>query len=518
MKFLASAWVFTSIIICLVNTSHQTFVSRPNVLMIMLDDFRPAIRALGDTKAITPNIDRLVALGQSFTDAFAQQAICAPSRNSMLTGRRPDTTRLYDFYSYWREFAGNFTTIPQYFKEHGYRTHSIGKIFHPGVSSNYTDDYPLSWTDEPYHPSTSEFMNKATCIDSLTGSLKKNLLCPVVVELQPQRTLPDIQSTQAAKAFLKSRQNASEPFFLGVGYLKPHIPFKIPEEYLKLHDEKKFKTLDLDYPPYGLPTVAWNSYLDVRSRDDMQVLNISFPFGPIPGDIKLKIRQHYYAAVSYVDDLIGELFEDVNFNDTIIVLTSDHGWSLGEHAEWSKFSNYEVALKVPLIVYSPFLTEKANSKIARVVELVDIFPTLVDLVGLPAIPHCGEDLMQETCVEGKSLVPFIGHSTTNTFAEIEAAYSQYPRPGSYPSVYPNSDKPKLFQIEIMGYSIRTPRFRYTAWIGFDPAKFSRNWSEIFGEELYDHSIDPKENLNLADRPQLKPIKTWLKQQLQDKFT
>lgn len=495
--------------------STGQIVDRPNVLLLVLDDFRPVIKAFGDNKAITPNIDRLAKNGYYFTNAFAQQSICAPSRNSFLTGRRPDTTKLYDFYSYWREAAGNFTTLPQYFKHNGYFTQSIGKIFHPGISSNFTDDYPLSWSDPPYHPSTAEYMNNATCIDKCTGTMKNNLLCPVVVQLQPEGTLPDIQSTIAAKDFLKSRRNSSDPFFLAVGYYKPHIPFKIPAEYVELYKYKDFKTLDLNYPPHGLPSVAWSSYLDIRSRDDMKALNISFPFGPIPDPVQLQIRQHYYAAVSYVDDLIGKLLEDVNFEDTIIVLTSDHGWSLGEHAEWSKFSNYDVTLRVPLIIYSPNMKPAPENKIDNIVELLDLFPTLVDLAGLPPIASCGIKVDEETCVEGKSLQPFLyGEPCTG---EPEEAFSQYPRPGTYPSVHPNSDKPKHYQIKIMGYSLRTKQFRYTAWIGFNPDTFKRDWTKIYGEELYDHTIDVQENMNLADRQQLAQITKWLRLRLQEKF-
>nr|XP_019563392.2 iduronate 2-sulfatase [Aedes albopictus] len=491
-------------------------IKRPNVLLLILDDFRPAIRSFGDTKAITPNIDRLVNNGYYFTNAFAQQSICAPSRNSFLTGRRPDTTKLYDFYSYWRESAGNFTTLPQYFKQNGYLTKSIGKIFHPGISSNFTDDYPLSWSEEPYHPSTAEYNNEPTCIDMKTGNMTNNLLCPVVLQLQPEGTLPDIQSTEEATNFLKSHRNSSLPYFLAVGYYKPHIPFKIPTQYLQLHKNTDFKTLDLDYPPHGLPTVAWNSYLDIRSRDDMMALNISYPFGPIPDLVKLKIRQHYYAAVSYVDAMIGELLKNVNFEDTIIVLTSDHGWALGEHAEWSKFSNYDVALNVPLIIYSPQVKPKSENKIATVVELLDLFPTLVDLAGLPPISTCKNNRrVEETCVEGKSLQPLIFGDPCHSL--LEEAFSQYPRSGTYPSIHPNSDKPKLYQIEIMGYSLRTKQFRYTAWIGFDPNTFKRNWSKIYGEELYDHTIDPKENMNLVDRPQLVTIVEWLRLRLQEMF-
>ncbi|CAG2057986.1 unnamed protein product, partial [Timema podura] len=159
------------------------------------------------------------------------QALCAPSRNSLLTSRRPDTLHLYDFYSYWRDVAGNFTTLPQYFKQHGYHTMSVGKVFHPGVSSNWSDDQPYSWSQYPYHPSTQKYKESAVCSNS-DGTLGKNIVCPVDVHFQPGKTLPDLQSLHAAMKFLKERQGSHQPFLLAVGFHKPHVPLKYPRKYL----------------------------------------------------------------------------------------------------------------------------------------------------------------------------------------------------------------------------------------------------------------------------------------------
>lgn len=162
-----------------------------------------------------------------------QQALCAPSRNSFLTSRRPDTLHLYDFYSYWRDTVGNFTTIPQHFKQNGYYTHSIGKIFHPGISSNFTDDAKYSWSGIPYHPPTEKYKEAAVCVRS-DGSLKRDLICPVDVEFQPGGSLPDLESSRAAMDFLKYHRNITDgaPYFLAVGFHKPHVPLKYPVEYL----------------------------------------------------------------------------------------------------------------------------------------------------------------------------------------------------------------------------------------------------------------------------------------------
>jgi iduronate 2-sulfatase len=248
----------------------------------------------------------------------------------------------------------------------------------------------------------------------------------------------------------------------------------------------------------------------------VKALNISFPFGPMPTEFKLKMKQHYYAAVTYVDSLVGEILKVVDFQNTVVVLTSDHGWSLGEHAEWSKYSNFDVALNVPLVMYSPNLSVN-KKKVVDVVSLLDVFPTLVDLAGLPHVANCpyADCRNISTCTEGKSLLPLV-MGTANDDEEF-VAFSQYPRPAEYPVRFPNSDKPKLYQIRIMGYSIRTHQFRYTAWIKFTPSTFERDWTVVYGEELYDHSLDPKENMNLISRSELNFVRLFLKERLMRQF-
>lgn len=192
----------------------------------------------------------------NFIYTFFQQALCAPSRNSLLTSRRPDSLRLYDFYSYWRTTVGNFTTLPQYFKENGYFTYSIGKVFHPGISSNFSDDYPFSWSIKPFHPKTEVYMNSKVCIDA-NGNLAKNLLCPVIVNLQPDETLPDLESSQEAVRFLKNKEKITrKPFFLAVGFHKPHIPFKFPIEYLGKICSFTLKELSILESRLSIPSVG----------------------------------------------------------------------------------------------------------------------------------------------------------------------------------------------------------------------------------------------------------------------
>lgn len=402
-----------------------------------------------------------------------QQALCAPSRNSMLTSRRPDTLHLYDFYNYWRDTAGNFTTLPQYFKAHGYDAYSIGKIFHPGKSSNFTDDYPYSWSNQTFHPSTEAYMNAAICYDS-SMTPHRNLLCPVNVMTQPDSTLPDIQSLHETRRILSAAKHSKRPFFVAVGLHKPHIPFRFPAKYLRFHSNlNKFDGVDFDNVPSELPNVAFNPYNDIRDRDDAKRANISYPFGPINRPFGWKIRQAYYASVTYIDDLIGHILAGVDFANTIIALTSDHGWSLGEHAEWAKYSNYEVAVRVPLIIYSPQFKQNHSKHIPNITELLDLFPTLVDLASLPSIKQCHKSSPYHdvTCTEGNTL---INHFTRmSDIRRNEYAISQYPRPGTFPIKTPDSDRPRLRHIKIMGYSIRTKKCRYTIWIKFNRKTLKR---------------------------------------------
>ncbi|XP_063530604.1 iduronate 2-sulfatase [Cydia strobilella] len=472
---------------------------RENVLLIIIDD----LRHLTGKNVKLPTIEKMAANGITFENAFAQQALCAPSRNSMLTGRRPDSLRLYDFYSYWRDSVGNFTTLPQLFKQNGYDTYSVGKIFHPGASSNFSDDFPYSWTEEPYHPTTDKYKDAAVCKDKITNKLQKNLICPVDVISQPDHTLPDLQTLDYAVNILQERRNKSRPFLLAVGFHKPHIPLKYPQEYLDRVPIDKIRPPKHPNLPKTMPTVAWHPWTDVRHRDDIARLNISFPFGTMPHEWTLKIIQSYYAAAIYVDDLIESLMQHVDLKNTVVVLTSDHGWSLGENGLWAKYSNFDVALKVPLIFLIP--GTKPNT-ISFPVELIDIFPTLAEITGLGEdIPKCTKNT-DILCFEGKSLLD-LATQTENDTDEEYFVISQYPRPSVYPTK--NSDKPKLKNIKIMGYSIRTNNYRYTEWVSFNHTLFTKDWNKLYGLELYDHTTDPYEAYNVVSKRKYRRIRKHL---------
>ncbi|NXL41979.1 IDS sulfatase, partial [Podilymbus podiceps] len=512
-----------------------------NVLFIVVDDLRPVLGCYGDKLVKSPNIDQLASQSIVFSNAYAQQAVCAPSRVSFLTGRRPDTTRLYDFYSYWRVHAGNYSTMPQYFRENGYVTLSVGKVFHPGMAwiiicltyACLTDDYPYSWSIPPFHPSTEKYENDKTCRGK-DGKLYANLVCPVDVTEMPGGTLPDIQSTEEAIRLLNVMKTNKQKFFLAVGYHKPHIPLRYPQEFRKLYPLENITLAPDPQVPEKLPSVAYNPWTDIRQRDDVEALNVSFPYGPLPDDFQRQIRQSYYAAVSYLDVQVGLLLnalDDVGLsNSTIVVFTADHGWSLGEHGEWAKYSNFDVATRVPLLFYVPGMTTSSVSQGRRifpyldpfnhilglvpqgqskkVVELVSLFSTLAELAGLQVPPVCPETSFHVAlCTEGASIVQYFNTSeekveeekdgcddTSRCFNEEPVAFSQYPRPADTPQW--NSDKPKLKDIRIMGYSMRTVDYRYTVWVQFNPNNFSANFEDVHAGELYMVETDPNQDYNI----------------------
>ncbi|XP_054852737.1 iduronate 2-sulfatase isoform X1 [Eublepharis macularius] len=499
-----------------------------NVLFIVSDDLRPVLGCYGDLVVKSPNIDQLASRSVVFQNAFAQQAVCAPSRVSFLTGRRPDTTRLYDFHSYWRVHAGNYTTLPQYFKENGYISMSVGKVFHPGVSSNHNDDYPYSWSVPPFHPSSEKYENTKVC-KGKDGQLHANLICPVDVSEMPEGTLPDIQSTKEAIRLLNIMKENNSKFFLSVGYHKPHIPFRYPQEFLKLYPLENITLAPDPSVPKGLPSVAYNPWMDIRRRDDVQALNISFPYGPIPEDFQRQIRQNYFASVSYLDMLVGKLLNALDdtglSNNTIVVFTADHGWSLGEHGEWAKYSNFDVATRVPLMFYVPGMTAPLSypgyrhfpfidlfdrvlkplpqGKPKEMVELVSLFPTLAELAGLRVPPLCPDTSFHVSlCTEGQSMVQYFpsakgGHESSSEEGKLHRppiAFSQYPRPSDTPQL--NSDLPLLKDIRVMGYSMHTVYYRCTLWLGFNPSNFTVDRNDVHGGELYFVESDPNQDHNV----------------------
>jgi len=452
-----------------------------NVLFLASDDMRPEINAFSGPdfpspthpKMNTPNLDRLASRSLLLKKAYVQQAVCSPSRTSLLTGRRPDTTHVYDLTSYWRKVGGNFTTIPQYFKQNGYYSVGMGKIFHPGSASD--NDDPISWSDSYYHPETQAFWFNKSVVPSW-------LSVPEFV--YKDHPLPDqLIRDQAIKTLRKvAASSGSEPFFVAVGFIKPHLPFVFPERFLSYAD---VRLPDNPFAPVHMPGVAWSGYGELRSYWDIAKLHANGAINStLPDVVVLNLRRAYYSAITYVDSLIGEILAELKNlgleKNTIVSFWGDHGWQLGEHGEWCKHTNFELATHAPMMVHIPGVTD-AGVVTEQLTEYVDLFPTLVDAAGLPPLPVCPLDSSSiEVCTEGSSLLPLI--TEVNTTAWKQYAFSQYPRANN----------------RIMGYSIRSSRYRYTEWVDFDNKNYTPEWKAVKGVELYDHVVDPEENYNHAN--------------------
>ena len=443
---------------------------RPNVLFLMADDLRPDLASYG-SPALTPNLDRLARLGVQFQRAYCQQAVCNPSRSSMLTGRRPDTLRLWNNGTHFRELNPDVTTLPLWFKTHGYATRCVGKIFHNWHTAEKGDR--RSWSaDEFLH-----YANHGDDVPMVSGDLPPNVAAPAArlygkVPLCECREVPDEAyydgrvATEAVRVMAEVRD---KPFFLAVGFWKPHAPFNAPKKYWDLYDRAKLPPLN-PARPTGSPEVAFHDGREIRGLPPNQMT-----FTP---EQAAEIRHGYFANISYMDAQLGKVLDALDrhgLNDkTVIVFVGDHGYHVGEHSLWGKTSNFELDARVPLMIATPG-SKHAGKQTSSLVELLDLFPTLVDLCGLP----------QPEGTQGTSLVPILNDPSTSV---KPAAFTQHPRPAYFdrePSKAPTT----------MGCSVRTTHLRYTEW---------RDWrtGETVARELYDHRTDPHELQNAVDSSSL----------------
>jgi len=442
-------------------TSPQT---PPNILFIAVDDLRPALGAYGDPLAITPHLDRLARSGVTFERAYCQQAVCSPSRISLLTGLRPDTTGIYDLQTHHRTRVPDLPVIPQWFREHGYLTVGRGKIFHGKL------DDPLAWDSPP-----SELKLSGT-LYALPANRD-----PAPIELGrpqsrgpaweiadvPDETYGDGIIARDAVDFLRHRRPTNRPFFLALGFLKPHLPFNAPKRYWDLHDPEKLWPPSTRSLPVGTPD--WVSQPGWELRNAYSGVPADYT-APIPEETQKKLRHGYYAATSFVDAQIGKVLTALDelglSENTIVILWGDHGYHLGEHGTWCKHSNFEEAVHAPLLLRVPGRAQGA--RVPAPVEFLDVYPTLVQLAGLPAPSH----------LEGRSLAPFLEDPKRPA---DKPAFSQYPR-GSEKTNNP-----------MMGYSITDGRWRYTEWLRTDTGERKLR-------ELYDLANDPHITRNIADDP------------------
>ncbi len=465
--------------------------SKPNVLFIAVDDLRPELGCYGNKVVKSPNLDRLAARGMVFNRAYCQQAVCSPSRTSLLTGRRPDATKVWDLVTHFRVALPDTITLPQHFKANGYHTAALSKIYHKGFEDGRSwsephwypqgksvDTDPVDWTKQivTKHATTVEEYGKrvapaandaptkrANGKDAKTGPAFE-------VSAKADDQLPDGATAAEAVKRLHDLKAKGQPFFLAVGFLKPHLPFVAPKKYWDLYDANQIPVPAFDRLPAGAPEFAGHNNSELHNYPGVPKEN------PIPADFAKQLRHGYYACISYTDAQVGRLLDALDkeglADNTVIVLWGDHGWQLGEHGLWHKHTNFEIAARAPLLISVPH-AKTAGQKCNAPVEFVDVYPTLADVCGL-AIP---------AGLDGSSLKKFIENPAAPT---SKVAISQYPR-----NAGPSGGA-------VMGYSIRDDRWRATFWR-------ERTGSKIVATELYDEQNDPTETVNLAAKPEHKSV-------------
>lgn len=349
---------------------------QPNIIMIIVDDLRPVIGAYGDEKAHTPNIDRLARQGITFNRAFANVPVCGASRASLLTGLRPTKNRFLDYRSMAEEDAPGVKSLPQTLRESGYRTMAIGKIFH-----NAKDLADESWSEgvhtagEP-HTTSLKSVEQRVVYGNSTIEAKRKIPWYEIADVNDE-DYPDGKVKTEALDALSFLASTEEPFFLSVGFIRPHLPFYAPKKYYDLHPAEKF-------PPFFHRVTPKDAPKSLHGSDEIKTY--SFDEHTYNSDEFHTISQRgYYASVSYVDALIGDVLEQVTLlglqDDTTIILVSDHGFHLGEHNFWTKHTLLKTALRVPLIISGPSISVKEYSD--ALIELVDIFPTVLDIAKIP---------------------------------------------------------------------------------------------------------------------------------------
>ena len=444
------------VLILLLFLSALPAVERPNVLLICVDDLKPLLGCYGDRVIKSPNFDRLARRGVRFDMAYCNQAVCAPSRMALLTGLRPQTLGIYDFGRSFRSVRPEVVTMPQFFRSHGYHTASLGKIFHVGHGNH---DDQASWSEPSVKGDVVNYLTFAG--DSREAALFANRQ-PAGLPRGPAWEAPDVADdaypdgrlAREAVRRLDAAKGGTGPWFLAVGFVKPHLPFCAPKRYWDLYERVTFAVPAANRPPVGAPGYAAHNSGELRNYEP------ALAKGPIDDDQARTLIHGYHAAISYVDAQLGLVLDALDHTglaqNTIVVLWGDHGWHLGDHGMWCKHSTYEQAARIPLLIVAPGVEPAVSS---APIESVDLYPTIAALAGLPA-PAGLDGVDQGAALHGGS-------------AARDHIIHVYPRGAR------------------LGRAIRTARHRLVEWKKFgEPA----DTPEF---ELYDYAADPHESRNLA---------------------
>lgn len=505
--------------------TSDTPAKRPNILFIGIDDLRPELGCYGSKIAVTPNLDAFAKQGLLFENAYCQQAICGPSRASLLTGTRPETSGIYHNYVKIRDLNPTIVTLPQHFKNNDYEAVYCGKIFHHGDK-----DDELSWsrkaaTDseeminiprpKKFALAENQKINKETLKAMLAKYGKVARLGLAMGPSYESADVPDNfykdgYNTELAISTMKEMaKNGDKPFFLGLGFNKPHLNWIAPKRYWDLYNRDDIPMASEVNPPQNGAEMGLHASFELRTRSDIP------KSGPIEEELARTLKHAYLACVSYVDAQVGKMIqslEDAGLREnTIIIIWSDHGFHLGDMGIWGKASNYEIATRVPLMIWTPDMHKNSQGKKTNaLVELIDMYPTLCDLAGLPIPEH----------LEGYSFKPLLREPNQSW---KKAAFSQFPSPalrewGAYPlrpamretffgplieeveERIMEQQKEKwnrdLFENHLMGYAMRTERYRFVVWKDRNQEESQKESGPIY-IELFDHQTDPLETINIA---------------------
>jgi len=494
---------FYFFIITLTNSFSQKN-DKPNILFISVDDLKPSIGSFGDEYAVTPNIDELSIDATVFLNNQNQLAICAASRVSFLTGLRPDKTKVWDLKTKMRDVNPNILTLPEHFKNNGYQTIGVGKIYDPRAVDSGRDrkswsipfitQNQLSFSDGYSFPSGGFYQGKEN--RAIRAQLRKEGAEKGVSNLnkyESERFKPPYESADvpdgaymdgaiANRAVeLLDQMDTSQPFFLAVGFLRPHLPFNAPQKYWNLYKEEEIRLAEFRTKSKNPVDIAYKGGWEINTYKAPGIEYVENDEGLLilPDAIQRKLIHGYYAATSYIDAQVGKLVAKLKEKgldkNTIIVLWGDHGFHLGDHSMWTKHTNFEQSTRSPLIIKDPRI--KKTVSVNSPTEFIDVFPTLCDLA----------ELETPEILDGLSLKPqMMGEQTTSKIFAV----SQYPRHGN-----------------IMGYSFRTKSHRYTVWVknkkSFEPIYIE----DIYAEELYDYDNDPLETDNIINNAEQQRIKT-----------
>jgi iduronate 2-sulfatase len=438
-------------------------LARPNVLFIAVDDLRTNLGCYGDPVAVTPHLDRLAARGRVFARAYTQQAVCNPSRQSLLSGRRPDSIRVWDLHTHFRETSPDVVSLPEYFKLNGYFTQGIGKIYHgaKGMSD------PPSWSVPERYESVPRIDDYRLPRNRRTAVTQKQDSHEFADASEDE--YPDGQIALAAiKALEQFAAEGQPPFFLAVGIRKPHLPFTAPKKYWELFENIPLPTPDPAEAPRRAPALALHDSPELRGYADVPVQ------GELSAELIANLRRGYYAATTFADAQIGRVLDALERTgldrSTIVVVWGDHGFHLGEQGLWTKTTNFEADTRVPLIIATPLQSHPGQTTRA-LVELLDLYPTLVDMCGLPPAGK----------LEGQTVAPLVRDPGA---PGRKAVYSQFPRP------FLHRGAPV-----VMGYSVRTQDHRYTEWRDARTGRIEARELYLYvGDEIFERNnlaADPR---------------------------